>query len=293
MLTPTERQAIIDAIDAGTYDLADALLEIATKQKGEDVRKAIYGGILLANDSGEGAVDPKARELIALNKSTLSKEITAMQKQMAAFIANNSGTTKSTKRDVTVISDTESTISSVVSLDIQLDTGNSINNYDYIEFQCAAAGRTQIIQVTPAQLRGTVHWSVTKYDPVEINATHTNFINFVFQAVSNSNDVISLLGYKYVWDGDASSSGIANSVASGDGMKIMSVRGIKYTTVDTTTKDAELTDLRVGYDDTEYDSAGEAIRAQISALWAAVNAINIAEPTIDNNGYLRFDTGGE
>ena len=127
MLTPTARQAIIDAIDAGEYSLADALLEIATKQKGEDVRKAIYGGILLANESGGGAVDPKARELIALNKINLQKEMSALQKQMAAFIANNSGAVEATKITETTLFD-----SSTPTKDNQITIADEISNYDYL-----------------------------------------------------------------------------------------------------------------------------------------------------------------
>ena len=98
MLTPTERQAIIDEIEGGTFDLEDALDDIATEQRGEGVRRAIYGGILLLNEEGKaGAVDVKARQKMELMKTDLAKQLSAMEKQMGQFIANNSGTVQATK----------------------------------------------------------------------------------------------------------------------------------------------------------------------------------------------------
>lgn len=289
MLTPTERQAIIDAIDAGEYSLADALLEIATKQKGEDVRKAIYGGILLANESGEGAVDPKARELIALNKINLQKEMSALQKQMAQFIANNSGTTQATKRTADVLMGTATTISAASG---RFSLDGNISDYDYIEIQYFAGGRTNIISFTPDQLRGAAHWSSVEYNGPTANDTYTAFTNYVFSVISHTDPTLDIVGYKYVWDGQSSTTGLATLLQSTDNVKIMNIKGVKYNTVDTTTKDSELTDLRVGFNDTEYDSAGEAIRAQIAALWEEVNALKLSQPEIDGNGYLRFDNGG-
>lgn len=291
MLTPTERQAIIDDVEAGTFDLEDALNDIATKQRGEDVRKALYGGILIVNKEGKaGAVDLRARQKLDLAKQEIAKQLGTLEKQMGAFIANNSGTIQSTKRTATTLMSTATTVTTDV-LPTVISLADSIANYDYIEVQYSVNGRTQIAMFTPAQLRGTAHWSEVVFTAPVLGATKATFANVVFKATCSTDDSMSVDGYKYVWSGDSSNNGNAVTLESNDNAKIMVIRGIKYTTIDSTTKDAELTDLRVGYDDEEYETAGEAIRAQIAALWEAINAISIQEITVDENGYLRLDGG--
>lgn len=291
MLTPTEQQAIMDEVEAGTFDLEDALNDIATEQRGEGVRRALYGGILLLNHEGKaGAVDVKARQTLANHTADATKRFAAMENEIANFIANNSGTLVSTRRDATTLSSTAVTVeTSDVYGSVSL--ADSISNYDYIEIQYSAGGRTQIAAFTPAQLRGTVHWSELIFSSVVVGASNTPLTIIVFKANCETDDEILVTGYKYVWSGDASSNGKALLLESSDSAKIMAVRGVKYTQVSNAEKDTELTDLRVGYDDTEYDSAGEAVRAQIAALWEAVNSINVAAITVDENGYLRFDGG--
>lgn len=292
MLTPTERQAIMDEVDAGTFDLEDALDDIATEQKGEGVRRAIYGGILLVNKEGKaGAVDVKARQTLANHAADANKRFAAMESEIADFIANNSGTLVSTRRDVTALSSTAVTVetSDVYGL---VELSDVISNYDYIEIQYSAGGRTQIAAFTPAQLRGVVHWSELVFSSAVVGAANTPLTVIVFKAECQDDDELLVTGYKYVWSGDASQNGKALILASSDSAKIMAVRGIKYVQVSNSDKDTELTDMRIGYDDTEYNSAGEALRAQIAALWEAVNEISVNAVMVDENGYLRLDGGG-
>lgn len=289
MLTPTERQAIIDAIDSGEYDLEDALDDIAVKQRGEDVRKSIFAGILLANESGEGAVDPKARQLIALNKESLQKEMSALQKQMAEFIANNSGTVQATK-----ITETSLFAASSPSKADYITVSDDVNNYDYIDIRYAAFGRTGLVRLKPSDMQSGVHWTEFENEfSVAIDTGATAIRKITFSMYRIDSDTLASDMRVWRWTGVSTDNGvIAETIGSSWAVGIYSVTGVKYETVDVTEKDAELTDLRVGYDDTEYESAGEALRAQISALWEAINAINITAVTVDENGYLRFD-GGE
>lgn len=301
MLTPTERQAIIDDIEAGTFDLDDALDDIATEQRGEGVRKAIYGGILLVNHEGKaGAVDVKARQKMDLLTENIGKQIDVLEKQMGQFIANNSGTIRSTLVETTVLLNTAKTITDKDAFMV-INLSDDMTNYDYIDIEYTASGRTQIARFTPSQIRQTVHWSESVY--IADNGTETEgtspavqvpyarYTNITFKATYQSADQLEVCGYKWSWSGKKDERGSVSNLTNDDGAKIMRVVGTKYTDVDSTTKDAELTDLRVGYDDTQYSSAGEALRAQIQALWTAVNAINVAAITVDENGYLRFDGG--
>lgn len=317
MLTPTERQAIMDEVDAGTFDLEDALNDIAIEQRGEGVRRAIYGGILLVNHEGKaGAVDVKARAKMDLLTEDVGKQIDTLEKQMGAFIANNSGTIRSTLKEETVLMNTTVTFTApevdsppTGAIAVKaIPLSDLASNYDYIEIEYAGAGRTQIARFKPDQLRQTVHFSVTKF--VDSNSYTTSTVEsggtqqtvysdprcelviVNFRADYDVADNLYVEATVWRWGGTKNSDGFNKSeITASDGVRIFRITGIKYTQVDSTTKDAELTDLRVGYDDTEYESAGEAIRAQIQDLWTAVNAINVAAPAVDENGYLRFDGG--
>lgn len=323
MLTPTEKQAILDAIEAGTFDLDDALNDIAIKQRGEDVRKSIYGGILLVNHEGKaGAVDVKARQRMTLLETDVNKQISALEKEMSNFVANNSGTTQSTLMEETTLMN--STVSFTASNTSNLPTGatavesislsDAMTNYDYIEIEYAGAGRAQIVRFRPDQIRQTVRFSVIKFEDANSYSTTTNEVNDG-EGVSHQETVIGspycelvIINFRlsytvadslyaeanmWRWSGVKGADGfIKSAITAGDGVRIFRVRGIKYTQVDTTTKDAELTNLRVGYDNTQYNSAGEAIRAQIQALWTAINSISTHAIMVDSNGYIRLD-GGE
>lgn len=292
MLTPTERQAIMDEVEAGTFDLENALNDIATKQRGEDVRRAMYGGILLVNEEGKaGAVDVKARQKMDLLKTDVVKQIQALQKQMGQFIANNSGTTQATK----IVETTLFTASSPTKNN-QISISDEISNFDYIDIRYAAFGRTALVRFKPNDIALVAHWTEFEND-YQINGTTGNeytALRKVEYALSEyDNDTLIFNMYAWRWSGLATDNGvISETIGSSWSVGIYSITGVKYQTVDTTTKDAELTDMRVGYDDTEYASAGEALRAQIAALWEAVNEISVNAVMVDENGYLRLDGGG-
>lgn len=309
MLTPTERQAILDEVDAGTFDLGDALDDIATEQRGEGVRRAIYGGILLVNKEGKaGAVDVKARQAMGILKNDVNKQIDTLGKQMGQFIANNSGTIRSTRIDRTTLAATPISVTGNGDIGLSISLTDEMTNYTYIDIEYSVAGRTQIARFTPNQIRQVVHWSEQVFnnsngtEQVQVDdgggSAHTEsypyaaLTNVMFKATYNTADILVVYGYKWSWTGKKDDRGFVGELVEADGAKIMRVTGVLYTAVDSTTKDAELTDLRVGYDDTEYESAGEAVRAQIQALWQAVNAINVGIITLDENGYIRLD-GGE
>lgn len=323
MLTPAEKQAVLDAIDAGTFDLDDALNNIAIKQRGEDVRKSIYGGILLVNKEGKaGAVDVKARQRMTLLETDVNKQIAAIEKEMGNFVANNSGTTRSTLMEETTLMN--STVAFEASNTSSLPTGATaaesislsdvMTNYDYIEIEYAGAGRAQIVRFRPDQIRQTVRFSVIKFEDANSYSTttrevddgqgqshqetvigdpHCELVIVNFRLSYTVADSLYAEANMWRWSGVKGADGfIKSAITAGDGVRIFRVRGIKYTQVDTTTKDAELTNLRVGYDNTEYSSAGEAVRSQIAALQAQINALNTQAVMVDSNGYIRFD-GGE
>lgn len=58
-----------------------------------------------------------------------------------------------------------------------------------------------------------------------------------------------------------------------------------------TTGDAELRDIRIGYDGTEYETAGEAVRGQIGSLSEEIDGINGTKTTFKNNFFIDYNTG--
>ena len=255
-------------------------------------------------------------------KNDVNKQIDSLENQMGQFIANNSGTVRSTLIEETTLMNSPVTFTAAVSGDYptgatataSISLPDAVTNYDYIEVEYAGAGRTQIARFTPEQLRQTAHFSVSKFvsnnsytvNTIEVDdgqgsshqetvigPPHCELVIVNFRLDYDVADSLYAEANMWRWSGEKNTDGfIKSEITTSDGVRIFRIRGIKYTQVDSTTKDAELTDLRVGYDDTEYESAGEAVRAQIAALWQAVNAIDVGIITLDENGYLRLD-GGE
>ena len=300
MLTPSERQAIIDEVEAGTYDLDGALEEIATEQKGEGVRKAIYGGILLVNKEGKaGAVDPVARQQNRVNKEDLQKQMFALEQTMGNFIANNSGTIHSTLREeTTLFSSTSASQGNVSGYPGYFDLTDDVSHYDYVEIVYSAFGLSAIKRFTKSEIQQEVHWTET-YPTISTDVDDKGVTSALIRQAHFIGGKIATnrLSFQFVlwgWSGKEASNGVlGNAATAGWGIGIRKVTGINYTEVQSTGKDTELTDLRVGYDGTKYNSAGAALRAQIQALHDAIAAIDMQTVTVDSNGYLRFDGGGE
>lgn len=76
MLTNSEIRDILSQVEAGTYTVDDALNDIATAQRGEDVRKALYAEAVTLNKEGKvGATDLTARGNIETLRSDLNTAV--------------------------------------------------------------------------------------------------------------------------------------------------------------------------------------------------------------------------
>ena len=100
MLTPEQITALVEAIRDGTYTIEDAFEDIATGQYGEDVRKAMYAGLLACYHDGKaGAADAYARQEIASLRaevaaiSTLEEGSTTGDAELIAARTDYSGKT--------------------------------------------------------------------------------------------------------------------------------------------------------------------------------------------------------
>lgn len=285
MLSVTERQAILDEIDAGTFDLGDALDDIATEQKGEGVRRAIYGGILLANESGSGGADAKARALIDINKENLEKQMSALEKSMGTFIANNSGTLNSTRIEETTLfnaAPTNSYQGNVSGYDWYFDLDAEATGYNYIDIRYGAFGRNGIFRASMGDFNAGCHWySVQHQTAISTDSGGTNPRSVLriaeYSLTKLSNTRVSLDVEVWEWDGNKNNNGVLVNIQSSWGIGMSTITGVKYVSVSNTNKDTELSDMRVGYDGTEYTSAGAALRAQIQALSDRLDALEATE----------------
>lgn len=280
MLTPSERANIDEEVEQGTFELDTALDDIATEQKGEGVRKAIYGGILLANKNGVGGPDLNARSRIKSLQDSTDGKLAAIEAEMATFLAGASGTLTATKRVEDML--WEGVLYNANAGELRFNVeGHDLNSYDYLEFVVHCSARRVIFRCRPSSLlseRGVQFTASNLTDDTWKQEMPLTTVEYVFHAIDFSADLgepnydITCEITVWSWNGKAASP--SNQVAnSSTTISIRNLYGIKYETVEAS-KDAELTDMRVGYDGTVYASAGEALRAQISALKQMIEEIN-------------------
>lgn len=187
-----------------------------------------------------------------------------------------------------------------VSTDVgYIDLTDGIDDYDEIEIRYNAFGKTGVVRLNPADVAvvgssgNPFHWSEVEANNTIVTENNTSrtvhrFMCFTLYKFSDV-DRLSVAAFVWGWNGSASNNGAVNqsftaSWNSTDGAwktsgfigGILSVTGIKYTDAGSA-KDAELVDMRIGWDGTEYESAGDALRAQISALHTALTAITTAQ----------------
>ena len=264
MLTPTEREAINAEVEQGTFDLENALDDIATEQKGEGVRRAIYGGIMLANKNGAGGPDLSARNRIA----DANGRIDAIESEMAQFIASHTGVVEGTRivEDVLWTGNLYNS-NDVAGLYAEIQ-GYDIRTYDYLDLYIKHAGKELIYRVTPnallsdgIQLSATNLTNDTWTTELPLYASEYNLKATMFDDTWYSVEVdIS------VWEWSGKAAEASNQFANTSPTRALTkIVGIKHQAVDAS-KDSELTDMRVGEDGTVYASAGQALRAQVAQL---------------------------
>ena len=299
MLTNTERQQIVDEVNAGTYGIDEALDDIAAAQKGEEVRKALYAEALVLNREGHaGSTDMIARQQVANLQTSVNGQISTFRTEVGEDIddletALNSGLATQNGK----IAAQNATIANVVanynveygSTELWTSTGETgalaagttvtlsedVSHFDYIDIY-SFCGNSNVLDTVPvdAKLQSSqgyaLRW-VNLSDPGSGSyKAYVRIIETRLHIIGTTLTIDHQVTYRNGEEVNISGAEITQSNRStymGE-LGIMKIVGRKITA------NTEIEDVRIGADGTEYASAGQAVRAQVSDLESAIPAID-------------------
>ncbi len=218
-------------------------------------------------------VDDEARDLIAGIESNVDDTVAQLEARVDNLITTyeaNGGT----KRTETVLFSSDTPSQGNVQNDRgYFDLEDGIDEYDYIEVYYSAFNKHNLIRIKPddVPVAGTtnpnpVTWSSESIPDVS-SENHAlvrtaTFVLYKFDDV----DRVSFDFWVRGWNGSAASDcDFGDSTTAAFKIGILKIVGIKYETA-SSIKDPELADIRTGADGVAYDSAGDAVREQISNL---------------------------
>lgn len=299
MLTNTERQQIVEEVNAGTYGIGEALDDIAAAQKGEEVRKALYAEALVLNREGHvGSTDMIARQQIANLQTSVNGQISTLRTEVGEDIddletALNSGLATQNGR----IAAQDATIANVVK-NYNLEYGSEtlweatgetgllasgttatlskdVSNFDYVDIY-SFCGNINVLDTVPvdAKLQSTQGYAtrwVNLSDPG--SGSYKAYVRIVetrLHIIGTTLTIDHQVTYRNGEEVNISGAEITQSNRStymGE-FGIMKIVGRKITA------NTEIEDVRIGADGTEYASAGQAVRAQVNDLESAIPAID-------------------
>lgn len=198
---------------------------------------------------------------------------TQINNQLSQFIAAHSGTVSGTKRTETVLWSGQAIIDGTL-----IELSDDVTNYDYIDVKYAFNGNRSLQRFSPSVVNssgGAGFYSTNLNDGVESASTPINICEFHIRRQSGNIYIIDAT--RWTWNGASGSNSnqiiYDESDITSTNLGILAIYGIKYEQI-TASKDAELTDIRIGADGTIYQTAGAAVRAQIEELKALIDALS-------------------
>ena len=229
--------------------------------------------------------------------AAMSDDIDVMDARLDNFLATQTGVSNGTLRtETTLFSSTVPSMGNDENNSGYFDLEDSVDNYDEIVIRYSAfSGKSAVVTIKPDDIPvaggsdSPLHWSeIEPNNQITIDAQNGDRSVHRFMAFTAYKfidvDRVSIDAFVWGWNGSANSNGVVSSSftkawnstngawqTSGFIGGIYSITGIKYEEAGTS-KDPELADLRVGADGTVYNSAGDAMRGQVTALEGQIGA---------------------
>ncbi len=242
-------------------------------------------------------VDGDARELI----STTNDAIDVLESRVDTLLDQSEVSNGTLRTETVLFTSTVPSLGNVSTDQGHITLSDDIADYDELEIRYSAFGKTGTVRLRPEDIPATTassnlfHWSEVEANSTIVTDSGNNsartvhrFMCFTLQKFADV-DKLYVTAFVWGWTGSAAANGAVNqnftaSWNSTDGAwktsgftgGILEIKGIKYTDAGSS-KDAELVDLRTGYDGTVYETAGDAVRAQINALHTLLTAITDAQ----------------
>ena len=244
-------------------NILENLQKILSAVYGRDVRQAIHDAIHDCYEDGQsGATDLIAREEIEELEALKATRIELAEETAERISADDLLDARMDNFVNTFVPDSVETLwtGSIMNVGDTATLSDDVSNFDFIDIYMLSGADTKFYRVPASQTSLQIQSQNLSDD------ASSNFLRLWEMGVSISGSTVSITkSIAWAWD-DPNNSNPTVTANAQNGDPITRIDGVKVAS-DTP---AEVTDIRVGADGTTYNSAGDAVRGQISKLAASI-----------------------